>query len=114
MRFDIINIGLNEWDDYEAKVSLNGYDEYNDSILPIEWYNSNSGSYDVNAKEGGYWPKNGLELIVLNDDVDLDEYFIILDEYNISLYDEWKNENSDKTYLNWLEDKVVSLIKPKL
>lgn len=110
MRFDIVSVGL-----YEIKISFNGYDDYNDPILPAVWYNENTGNYDLTAKEGGYWPKDGKESLYTYTDIldELDEYFILLDEYNISLYDEWKNENSDKTYLNWLEDKVVSLIKPK-
>lgn len=108
MKAYIIGVGEPDRDDVvPIVVEERDFAEYNKSIESSIWLNNETGVFDLKYSDS-YWGKdwNGKETIYVMED-DVDGYFSILDDNKINLFKEYQGENSDLTYVEWLENKIL-------
>lgn len=77
--------------------------EINKGSMRSNYYDK-QGSPTLNYIEAGYAPESGVEMTFLMDN---DTTFELVDDN--SLLNQYLEEKSDKSYVAWLEDKVVEL-----
>jgi len=83
--------------------------EYNKSVEKPIWFNSKSGTYDLKWSE--LEPHISEYDLQIWQDVDTEIYsFKILDDSKFKLFQQYKKENSELTYVQWLEEKVFELV----
>lgn len=87
------------------KCDLNGFEEYNKTFAKCNWFDENRNPR-LTWFESGYYPKDGIYKFYIDADYEITTFKIV--EEN-KLYNEYKQSETDKTYVRWLESLVEEL-----
>lgn len=82
--------------------------DYNKSIEQPVWLNSKTGTYDLKWSELDQKTTNADYEIWEESNADIFN-FTILDENKMGLFIQYKSENNQISYVQWLENKVLEL-----
>jgi len=81
--------------------------EYNKSLEKPIWFNDKSGAYDLKWSELDQEVRDFDYQIWQDEKIELYS-FKILDESRYNLFEQYKEEKSEISYIQWLEEKVLS------
>lgn len=84
------------------------YREYNKGLEKSIWYNRQKNEYNLKWSEDEY-NKNyeGKESLYEMENETIHNFFVVENESS-KLFNQYLKENSDKTYVQWLEEKVIN------
>ena len=91
---------------YELLINVSKYEKFNDSLMKSNYYDK-SGVACLTAKEAGFYPKDHMVLIIIDFDDKLDcaGYFDIVE--CSPFFDQWRNEDTKLSYVDWLENELM-------
>lgn len=104
MRARIESVTLDQSNGYDCwilKANMSVFESYNDSLDTRDFYDS-QGKPCLSWKESGYYPKDGIENLYVNEEFDCR----LIDDKTSNLYNRYLMEGNGLSYLSWLESLV--------
>lgn len=104
MRGRLVSISNERDDMFRLLIDFTEFDEFNQQFESRNYYDKN-GVPCLTARESGYYKGSGH--IYVDNDSEVD-FFEIEESERLKLHVEFQAGQSDKTYLQWLEDMVLA------
>lgn len=92
---------------FSLTVDLNGFEDFNAAFESANYYD-NKGVARLTAREAGHYPKDGIDLLYVSEDVDF--FLEILSDNQAELYQRYlRARKPNEAYVEWLERALLIL-----
>lgn len=105
MRGRLAGVGNQHDDMFRLHIDLTEFDDFNKQFESANYFDDH-GKPCLTARESGYY-KEPKEDFYVGDDQEVD-FLVIEDADRLKLYQNFTQDGAGKTYVQWLEDRVIA------